>query len=82
MKFYRSSPHLLSLREQQILIFATNIHYKFPIHTTMAFKEYGRSLPRTEYVCDNILSLPCYFSLPQHQQDYIVKAVKEFYAKY
>jgi dTDP-4-amino-4,6-dideoxygalactose transaminase len=61
---------------------ATNIHYKFPIHTTMAFKEYGRSLPRTEYICDNILSLPCYFSLPQHQQDYIVKAVKEFYAKY
>ena len=61
---------------------ATNIHYKFPTHTTKAFKEYGRSLPRTEYICDNILSLPCYFSLPQHWQDYIVKAVKEFYAKY
>ena len=61
---------------------ATNIHYKFPTHTTKAFEKYGQSLPRTEYVCNNILSLPCYHSLPEHHQDYIVDAVKEFYEKH
>ena len=57
---------------------ATNIHYKNPTHTTKAFAD-GTSLPRTEYVCDNILSLPCYHTLPEHHQNYIIKAVKEFY---
>tara|TARA_B100000214_G_scaffold294598_1_gene224356 strand:- start:518 stop:1618 length:1101 start_codon:yes stop_codon:yes gene_type:complete len=59
----------------------TNIHYKFPTHNTKAFKEYSTKLPRTEYVCDNILSLPCYFTLPEHHQNYIIKAIKEFYGK-
>ena len=58
---------------------ATNIHYKFPTHVTKAFDD-GTTLPRTEYVCDNILSLPCYHTLPEHHQDYIIKAIKEFYA--
>jgi dTDP-4-amino-4,6-dideoxygalactose transaminase len=59
---------------------ATNIHYKFPTHTTKAFKdEYTEKLPRTEYVCNNILSLPCYHTLPTHHQDYIINAIKEFY---
>jgi len=57
----------------------TNIHYKFPTHKTNAFND-GTVLPRTEYVCDNILSLPCYHTLPEHHQDYIIKAIKEFYA--
>ena len=43
------------------------------------FEQYGVRLPRTEYVCDNILSLPCYFTLPKHHQDYIINAIKEFY---
>ncbi len=57
----------------------TNIHYKFPTHKTTAFDD-GTVLPRTEYICDNILSLPCYHTLPEHHQDYIIKAIKEFYA--
>ena len=61
---------------------ATNIHYKFPTHTAKPFAKYTSSLPRTEYVCNNILSLPCYFSLPKQWQDYIINAIKEFYAKY
>jgi dTDP-4-amino-4,6-dideoxygalactose transaminase len=64
------------LREKGI---ATNIHYKYPTHKTKAFED-GTVLPRTEYVCDNILSLPCYHSLPEHHQDYIINAIKEFYA--
>ena len=59
----------------------TNIHYKLPTHTTKAFKEYSWwPLPRTEYVCKNILSLPCYHTLTTAQQDYIIKNIKEFYA--
>lgn len=57
----------------------TNIHYKFPTHKTKAFND-GTCLPRTEYVCKNILSLPCYHTLPEHHQNYIINAVKEFYA--
>jgi dTDP-4-amino-4,6-dideoxygalactose transaminase len=64
------------LREKGI---ATNIHYKHPTHKTKAFED-GTVLPRTEYVCDNILSLPCYHSLPEHHQDYVINAIKEFYA--
>jgi len=58
---------------------ATNIHYKFPTHKTKAFDD-GSVLPRTEYVCENILSLPCYHTLPEHHQNYIINAIKEFYA--
>ena len=58
----------------------TNIHYKYPTHTTEAYKQYGTSLPRTEYICRNILSLPCYHTLPTHHQDYVIKAIKDFYA--
>ena len=58
---------------------ATNIHYKLPTHKTKAFDN-GTSLPKTEYVCDHILSLPCYHTLPEHHQDYIIKSIREFYA--
>ena len=57
---------------------ATNIHYKFPTHKTKAF-DTGVELPNTEYVCNNILSLPCYHTLPEHHQDYVIKSIKEFY---
>ena len=62
---------------------ATNIHYRNPTHKTKAFKEYAMDkLPRTEYLCNNILSLPCYHTLPTHWQDYIIKGIKEFYGKH
>ena len=58
----------------------TNIHYKFPTHKTKAFKEHTTLLEKTEFICKNILSLPCYHTLPEHHQNYIIKCVKEFYA--
>ena len=58
----------------------TNIHYKFPTHKAKAFNEYTQDLKRTEYICKNIISLPCYHTLPEHHQNYIIKCVKEFYA--
>jgi dTDP-4-amino-4,6-dideoxygalactose transaminase len=59
---------------------ATNIHYKFPTHKTKAFLDNEAELPKTEYACENILSLPCYHTLPEHHQDYVINAIKEFYA--
>ena len=64
------------LKEKGIM---TNIHYKFPTHKTKAFDN-DTSLPKTEHICDNIISLPCYHTLPEHHQNYIIKAIKEFYA--
>ena len=58
---------------------ATNIHYKFPTHKTKAFDD-GTELPKTEYICGNIISLPCYHTLPEQHQDYIIKVIREFYA--
>ena len=57
----------------------TNIHYKFPTHKTKAFDN-GTELPKTEYICGNIISLPCYHTLSEQHQDYIIKAIREFYA--
>ena len=57
----------------------TNIHYKHPTHTTKAFAEYNTHLPRTEYVCDNILSLPCYHTLTANQQEHVIDSVRNFY---
>ena len=62
---------------------ATNVHYRNPTHTTKAFKKYAvESLPITENICNNILSLPCYHTLPKHWQDYIIAGIKEFYDKH
>ena len=58
---------------------ATNIHYRNPTHKTKAFDD-GTVLTKTEYICKNIISLPCYHTLPEHHQDYIINAIKEFYA--
>jgi len=57
----------------------TNIHYKIPTHRTKAFYD-GTKLPVTERICENIISLPCYHTLMEHHQDFIVKSIKEFYA--
>lgn len=57
---------------------STNIHYKFPTHRTKAFTD-GSRLSRTEYICKNILSLPCYHTLTKNNQSYIIESIKEFY---
>jgi aminotransferase EvaB len=41
----------------------TNISYKHPIHLMRAYKDLGYlqgSLPRTEYLCDHVISFPLY----------------------
>jgi dTDP-4-amino-4,6-dideoxygalactose transaminase len=61
----------------------TNIHYRNPTHRTPAYEKYVTTpLKMTEAVCDSILSLPCYHTLTEENQQYIIDSIKEFYDQY
>jgi dTDP-4-amino-4,6-dideoxygalactose transaminase len=54
-----------------------NVHYIKSLTEQKIFKEYGRgSCPRAEETCRNIVSLPCYHTLIEDQQTYIIDLVK------
>jgi dTDP-4-amino-4,6-dideoxygalactose transaminase len=60
---------------------ATGMHYPVPIHLQEAWRNYGGgnfSLPVTERVVREILSLPMYPELSTEEADYICKSVQEF----
>jgi dTDP-4-amino-4,6-dideoxygalactose transaminase len=54
---------------------ATNIHYPIPCHLQPAFKQWHRELPNCERASKRILSLPCYHSLTEQQQYYIIDKI-------
>ncbi|HEY40930.1 MAG TPA: DegT/DnrJ/EryC1/StrS family aminotransferase [Dehalococcoidia bacterium] len=59
----------------------TGMHYPIPIHLQEAWHNYGGanySLPVTERVVGEILSLPMYPELSTEEVDYICDSVKEF----
>lgn len=63
------------LNQQNI---GTGIHYPVPIHLQNSFAEFGcrrGSLPVTEQIVDEILSLPMYPELTQEQAERVVNAV-------
>ncbi len=58
------------------------IHYPIPMHLQPAAKEFGYKrgdFPVCEHVCDNVISLPVHEFITREQQNYVVKAVQEFY---
>ena len=58
---------------------ATMIHYPIPPHKQQAYKEYNHlSLPISEQLATEVLSLPIYPSLTNEEVSYIVKALNEF----
>ena len=59
---------------------ATNIHYPIPCHMQPAFSKYNVSLPNCERASKRILSLPCYHTLTETQQDYIINKIWEWRA--
>ncbi|MBZ5513943.1 MAG: DegT/DnrJ/EryC1/StrS family aminotransferase [Acidobacteriia bacterium] len=67
------------LKEQGI---ETGIHYPVPLHLTPAYEKLGYpgrgSMPVTEALADEILSLPMCPELTKEQLDYLVSAVREF----
>jgi len=59
----------------------TNIHYPVPCHQQPAFEYLNNTpLPRTERAVNRILSLPCYHSLTNEQQSYIIDTIKQWKA--
>lgn len=66
------------LKEQDIF---TGIHYPVPIHLQKAVTDLGYkegSLPVTEQVTSEILSLPMYAELTDDQIEYVVTKISEF----
>ena len=64
----------------------TNIHYPVPCHKQFAtLIEFGRfgikvpSLPKTERVVDQIVSLPMYPTLSRAEIDYVTQNVRDFF---
>ncbi len=68
----------LYLNEQGI---GTGIHYPVPIHLQKPFASYGDgsgSLPVTERIVNEILSLPMYAELTGEQIEQVVEGIRDF----
>ena len=62
----------------------TIIYYPIPIHLQPAYKELGYkegSLPFTERVCNQVISLPIFPELKTSQQLYVIDKIKEIFKK-
>ena len=70
--------------ELQRLGVNTIIYYPIPIHLQPAYKELGYkegSLPVTEKICKQVVSLPIFPELESIQQAYIINKIKEIFKK-
>ena len=68
--------------ELQRLGVNTIIYYPIPIHLQPAYKELGYkegSLPVTEKVCKQVISLPIFPELEYIQQSYVIDKIKEIF---
>ena len=62
----------------------TIIYYPIPIHLQPAYKDLGYkkgSLPVTEKVCRQVISLPIFPELDSIQQSFVIDKIKEIYNK-
>ncbi len=62
----------------------TIIYYPIPIHLQPAYKDLGYekgSLPTTEKVCNQVISLPIFPELESIQQSYVIDKIKEMFEK-
>ena len=62
----------------------TIIYYPIPIHLQPAYKDLGYkegSLPVTEKVCSQVISLPIFPELKSSQQSYVIDKIKEIFRK-
>ena len=62
----------------------TIIYYPIPIHLQPAYRELGYtegSLPITEKVCSQVISLPIFPELKFIQQSYVIDRIKEIFQK-
>ncbi|MFZ2338132.1 MAG: DegT/DnrJ/EryC1/StrS family aminotransferase [Bacteroidales bacterium] len=54
----------------------TSVHYP-AVHRFSIYRDYAASLPKTEYVTDNLITLPMFSKLTYEQLDYICDTLKE-----
>ncbi len=62
----------------------TIIYYPIPIHLQPAYKDLGYkqgSLPVTEKVCSQVISLPIFPELKSIEQSYVIDKIKEIFKK-
>ncbi len=67
------------LRERGII---TGIHYPTPLHRMPAYRDRALaevSLPQTELLCDEILSLPLWVGIAAQDQERVVNAIRVFF---
>ena len=66
--------------ELQSLGINTIIYYPIPIHLQPVYKQLGYkkgSLPITEKVCNQVISLPIFPELEFSQQSYVIDTIKK-----
>lgn len=56
----------------------TNIHYATTVHNQPAFAEWYTPCPVAEKTVNEILSLPCWYSMTENEITYVVEQVKAF----
>ena len=82
--FLESENRDLFKTELQRLGVNTIIYYPIPIHLQPAYKELGYkkgSLPITEKVCNQVISLPIFPELETTQQSYVIDTIKRIFNK-
>ena len=70
--------------ELQRLGVKTIIYYPIPIHLQPAYQELGYkkgSLPVTEKICNQVISLPIFPELKSIQQSYVIDTIKKIFNK-
>lgn len=60
---------------------STNVHYRKPVNIHQPYYPY-QSCAKAEWVCDQIVSLPCYYSLTESEQTYIIQHVNHWIKQY
>ncbi len=64
---------------------ATDVHYPLPTHLQQPYARYGRgqgSLPITEQLATEVLSLPMFAELAEEDVDYVAEQVRAFVAEH
>jgi dTDP-4-amino-4,6-dideoxygalactose transaminase len=63
------------MKEKGVVV---NIHYIKSLTEQPIFRQYGGNCPITEDMCTKIVSLPCYHTLSDDDQNYIIRLTQEW----